>query len=48
MVKFIVFKDSFVLRNIWEGKLLSVSVRVHYFAKNELNNSPFSLKSMTN
>ena len=47
-VKFIVFKDSFVLRNIWVGKLLPVSIRVHCFTKNELNNSLFSLKSTTN
>ena len=47
-VKFIIFKDSFVLRNIWVGKLLPVSTWVHGFAKNELNNSLFSLKSKTN
>ena len=48
LVKFIVSKDSFVLRNNWVGKVLPVSIWVHCFAKNELNNSLFSLKSTTN
>ena len=44
LVKFIVFKDLFVLHKILVGKLLPVLIRVHWFAKNEF----FSLRSTTN
>ena len=44
-VKFMVFKVSFVLRNIWVCKFLPVSIWVHGFAKNELNDLLCSLKS---
>ena len=48
LVKFIVFKDSFVLRSNWVCKLLPISKWVHCFANNELTNSFVSLKSITN
>ena len=47
-IKFIVFKDSFVLHNNYVGKLLLVSIWVHCFVRNKLNNSCFSLKSTNN
>ena len=43
-VKFIVFKDSFVLRIIGVGKLLLASIWGDFFAKNELDNLVFFIK----
>ena len=46
--KVIFDKNLSVLSKSSDGRLLTLLIIVHYLAKNELNNSAFFLKSVTN